>query len=161
MLTTCKSLWDDRVDCNGCESAESGSWGPDYNSWGHGRTHFNSELWRNLLEGLRRIQASEGHSYGVLSRGEMTVPCRVLGSIIGLSTRILFSNSDLRWVSDVQDLSNSSLESGSSGSWKHFLVPRCSHAQNEHHLISSPDINLHILMTGSRLMQEHAAKFIR
>jgi len=49
-------------------SAEGGSWGAAHKGWGHGRIHLTNELWRNPLEGLRRVGASEGHSYGVSMR---------------------------------------------------------------------------------------------
>jgi len=41
-------------------------------------------------------------------------------------------------------------------------VPSCSHAQNECHMISSPDsdINLHVLLTSNRSMQEHTANLL-
>jgi len=54
------------------KSAESRSWGGAHNSWGHGRIHLTSELWRNPREGLRRVRASEGHSYRVSLRGQIT-----------------------------------------------------------------------------------------
>ena len=46
-------------------SAEGGSWGAAHKGWGHGRIHLTNELWRNPLEGLRRVGASELHSNGV------------------------------------------------------------------------------------------------
>ena len=80
---------------------------------------------------------------------------RAASPIAGLSARIHFSNSDLSWVSDTEVLSTSR----SSACWNRLLAPWCSHAQNECHVISSPDMNLHVLVTSSRSMQEHAAKF--
>jgi hypothetical protein len=49
-------------------SAKGGRWGAGHKGCGHGRVH---GLWRNPLEGhgLRRVEASEGHSYGVSMRG--------------------------------------------------------------------------------------------
>jgi len=49
--------------------------------------------------------------------------------------------------------------SRSSACWNRLLAPLCAHAQNECHVISSPDIDLHILVTNSRSMQDHIAKF--
>ena len=79
---------------------------------------------------------------------------RAAFSIPGLSARIHFSNSDLRWVSDAETLSTSR----SSAFWNRLLAPWCSHAQNKCHVISFQDINLQVLVTSSRSMQEHAAK---
>jgi len=42
-------------------SVEGGSLGVAHKGLVHGRIH----LWRNPLEGMRRVGASEGHSYGV------------------------------------------------------------------------------------------------
>ena len=39
-----------------------------HNGLGHGWIHLTSELLRNPLEGLRRVGASKGHSYGVSMR---------------------------------------------------------------------------------------------
>jgi len=79
---------------------------------------------------------------------------RVVFSIAGLSARIHFSNSDSRWVSNTEVYSTSR----SSACSNRLLARWCSHAQNKCHVISSPDINLQVLMTISRSMQEHAAR---
>jgi len=49
-------------------SAEGGSLGAAHKDWGHDRIHLTNVLWRNPLEALRRVGASEGHSYGVSMR---------------------------------------------------------------------------------------------
>jgi len=62
-------------------SAEGESLGAAHKGWGHDRIHLTNELWRNLLEGLRRVGASEGHSYGVSMRDgrcQHCVKCFVL-----------------------------------------------------------------------------------
>ena len=49
-------------------SAGGGSLGAAHKGWSHDRIHLTNELWRNPLEALRRVGASEGHSYGVSTR---------------------------------------------------------------------------------------------
>ena len=59
---------------------------------------------------------------------------------------IYYSNSPLHWVSDTEALSTSM----SSACWNHLLAPWCS--QSKCHVISSPDIDLHELVTSSKSM---------
>jgi len=50
-------------------SAKGESWGAAHKGCGHGMVHLTNELWRNPLEGLRRVGASKGHSNGISMRG--------------------------------------------------------------------------------------------
>jgi len=61
------------------------------------------------------------------------------------------------YTSQIHSYGNYTLRS--SACWNRLLAPWCAHAQNECHVISSPDIDLHILMTNNRSMQDHIAKF--